>query len=230
LISPVHTSQLQALPAYDASPNHSSLSKPQLEQVLQSLKTSSVPSNQAIEGVSDDIPGVFRVSLRAGDVLFVPEGWWHLVESEQCSYAMNVWFKSPLAEFAADGCASHMASYLLRSSVNALLANPSTLSNTARKRKWERNEIIAQQQRGDLSSQRDEFLSMMEFVTKSKQAAKDAQIRHHTVCQRLVIGTTFDMVEVWLPFAHQAMIIDTYTHTISKRPLLFSLHTLFLVL
>jgi Cupin-like domain len=66
--------------------------------------------------------------LHAGDALFIPEGWWHDVISDECSMALNFWFNSslhPLFNSSSDssvGSSSHMAPYLLRSSLQALIA------------------------------------------------------------------------------------------------------------
>lgn len=64
--------------------------------------------------------------LHAGDALFIPEGWWHDVVSDECSMALNFWFNSSLHHLlnnSNNGCdGSHMASYLLRSSLQALIA------------------------------------------------------------------------------------------------------------
>jgi hypothetical protein len=66
--------------------------------------------------------------LHAGDALFIPEGWWHDVKSDECSMALNYWFYSSLhplfnsSSNGSGGSSSHMASYLLRSSLQALIA------------------------------------------------------------------------------------------------------------
>lgn len=66
--------------------------------------------------------------LHPGDALFIPEGWWHDVVSDECSMALNFWFHSslhPLFNSSNKSCAdnsSHMASYLLRSSLQVLIA------------------------------------------------------------------------------------------------------------
>lgn len=65
--------------------------------------------------------------LHAGDALFIPEGWWHDVASDECSMAINYWFNSPLHSLfnsTNNSCVSstyHMAPYVLRSSLQALI-------------------------------------------------------------------------------------------------------------
>ena len=51
------------------------------------------------EGTGAEIPPDETRVLRAGDCLFVPEGWWHWVDSSSGAMAVNFWWESP---FAAD--------------------------------------------------------------------------------------------------------------------------------
>ena len=51
------------------------------------------------EGTGCEIPPDETRVLRAGDCLFVPEGWWHWVDSSSGAMAVNFWWESP---FAAD--------------------------------------------------------------------------------------------------------------------------------
>ena len=51
------------------------------------------------EGTGTQIPPDETRVLRAGDCLFVPEGWWHWVDSSSGAMAVNFWWESP---FAAD--------------------------------------------------------------------------------------------------------------------------------
>jgi hypothetical protein len=113
LISPSYTHLLKALPAYFSSPNHSNLTKDDLM-----IFTNTFSSDQSNSKI-----GIYKVSLSPGDVLFIPEGWWHAVESDRCSYAVNYWFESPLKQFFEEGKANHMASYLLRAATYSLKTN-----------------------------------------------------------------------------------------------------------
>ncbi|KAK9055751.1 hypothetical protein SSX86_026836 [Deinandra increscens subsp. villosa] len=51
-----------------------------------------------------------RVILRAGDALFIPEGWFHQVDSESLTVAVNFWWQSEMMS----GMLEHMDSYYLR--------------------------------------------------------------------------------------------------------------------
>ena len=51
------------------------------------------------EGTGCEIPPDETRVLRAGDCLFIPEGWWHWVDSSSGAMAVNFWWDSP---FAAD--------------------------------------------------------------------------------------------------------------------------------
>lgn len=51
-----------------------------------------------------------RVTLHAGDALFIPEGWFHQVDSESLTVAVNFWWRSAIMS----GMLEHMDSYYLR--------------------------------------------------------------------------------------------------------------------
>ncbi|XP_076883517.1 lysine-specific demethylase JMJ31-like [Bidens hawaiensis] len=51
-----------------------------------------------------------RVILHAGDALFIPEGWFHQVDSENLTVAVNFWWQSEMMS----GMLEHMDSYYLR--------------------------------------------------------------------------------------------------------------------
>ncbi|XP_024965622.1 uncharacterized protein LOC112505831 isoform X1 [Cynara cardunculus var. scolymus] len=53
---------------------------------------------------------VQRVILHAGDALFIPEGWFHQVDSESLTIAVNLWWRSEMMS----GMSEHMDSYYLR--------------------------------------------------------------------------------------------------------------------
>jgi len=71
LYSPSMTQFLSPAPASSDFPNYATIAGAQLEAV----------------------PGT-NVTMVAGDALFIPEGWWHKVESSSCSLAVNFWFGS----------------------------------------------------------------------------------------------------------------------------------------
>lgn len=73
--------------------------------------------------------------LNPGDAIFIPEGWWHDVASDECSLALNFWFASPLHDVInglalsrsvnpnVSSCAEHMTSYVVRASIQKLISN-----------------------------------------------------------------------------------------------------------
>ena len=89
LISPEYTSVLKPHSACHNSPNHSSLTASEMRS-----KQKEIP--------------MFEVVLKAGDILFIPEGCWHFVSSSQCTMAINFWFTSPLKKLLQ---LSHMSAY-----------------------------------------------------------------------------------------------------------------------
>jgi len=95
LISPEYTEFLRPYPAHSSSANHSFLTAAE------------------IKGFGHSDPGVLpaaflhqvttTITVSAGDVLFIPEGWWHHVTSSKCTVAVNYWFHSPLHKLLDGG-------------------------------------------------------------------------------------------------------------------------------
>jgi hypothetical protein len=50
------------------------------------------------------------LSCQAGDALFLPEGWWHQVDSSEVTIAVNFWWRSPFDQLLG----THMDCYYLR--------------------------------------------------------------------------------------------------------------------
>ncbi|MEN0020349.1 MAG: cupin-like domain-containing protein [Planctomycetota bacterium] len=59
--------QVEPLPCWTASPNHS----------------------------HQELSGGEEIRVRAGEALFIPRGWWHQIDSAPETVAVNVWFKLP---------------------------------------------------------------------------------------------------------------------------------------
>ncbi|KAJ6817006.1 uncharacterized protein M6B38_413980 [Iris pallida] len=57
--------------------------------------------------------------LRAGDALFIPEGWFHQVDSDDLTIAVNFWWKS----YMMSNMLEHMDAYYLRRILNRLVGN-----------------------------------------------------------------------------------------------------------
>ncbi|XP_042377369.1 bifunctional peptidase and (3S)-lysyl hydroxylase JMJD7-like isoform X2 [Zingiber officinale] len=59
-----------------------------------------------------------KIILRPGDVLFIPEGWFHQVDSDDLTIAVNFWWKSDMMSNMVE----HMDAYYLRRILNRLVA------------------------------------------------------------------------------------------------------------
>ena len=115
LLSPDCTNHLHPVPASDENPNHSILSPDEVDSLADKL------INQADMNQKDAL--VYRVTLLAGDVLYIPEGWWHQVRSDSCSMALNYWFnqieEQPLSQ--CESVSARMSVYELRKGVCSLV-------------------------------------------------------------------------------------------------------------
>ena len=66
--------------------------------------------------------------LSPGDAIFIPEGWWHDVKSDECSMALNFWFQCTVPPTNCNLHRSivsgtpHMTPYILRSTFQDLIA------------------------------------------------------------------------------------------------------------
>ncbi|XP_074316155.1 lysine-specific demethylase JMJ31 [Silene latifolia] len=88
---------LDPMPIYGEASNHSSVN-------LDSPDLSRHPRfNRACEKSQ-------KVVLRAGDALFIPEGWYHQVDSDELTIAVNFWWQSNLLSNMLE----HMDAYYLR--------------------------------------------------------------------------------------------------------------------
>lgn len=64
-----------------------------------------------------------EVTLEPGDVLFVPNHWWHFVEAVETSLSVNVWLEAP--GDAGDRCSESVARVLVTSLADGLAAEAS---------------------------------------------------------------------------------------------------------
>ncbi|GAB4817820.1 hypothetical protein N2152v2_004866 [Parachlorella kessleri] len=105
LVPPSAMPLLAPQPIYHESANHSPAD-------LAALNTDRFPA------LSKALPGLLETfSLQPGDGLYIPEGWWHQVESEEGTLAVNFWWESDLAR-AMGGC---MDRYYFRRLAQSLL-------------------------------------------------------------------------------------------------------------
>lgn len=62
----------------------------------------------------------FLWRLQAGDVIFIPEGYWHQIKSSSGTVAVNVWFRSRISTVVVDGISSEFyRTRLLQTAVTA---------------------------------------------------------------------------------------------------------------
>lgn len=111
LVSPMYTALLCPGAAYSSTEaNHAN-----------------IPIETEMYLKQENIP-VQTIELREGDVLFIPEGWWHHVKSTECTIAVNFWFKSTIRTLMEQ---DHMLPYLLRSTALEL-TEKNVVATTAR--------------------------------------------------------------------------------------------------
>lgn len=97
---------LYPMPLYGEASNHSSVPIDKLDLSLH-------PRAEHLKKYSQ------RVILHAGDALFIPEGWFHQVDSESLTIAVNFWWRSEMMS----GMSEHMDSYYLRRILKRLTDN-----------------------------------------------------------------------------------------------------------
>lgn len=113
IVSPEYTKYLRPVSACDDNPNHSSMSFQEVEERVNEM--AAVEAHNATKAAD-----IFRVVLREGDALYIPEGWWHQVRSEPSSMALNFWFTTSASD--ANKRDVLRRPYLLRSLIHSMLA------------------------------------------------------------------------------------------------------------
>ncbi|KAH7388264.1 hypothetical protein KP509_16G066700 [Ceratopteris richardii] len=101
---PNMTPYLYPYPIYGEASNHSSVDFMRPYEMKHPLFKHALDSCQV-------------VTLCAGDALFIPEGWYHQVDSHSFTMAVNIWWPSVVAL----NLDSHMSGYYLRRIVSSLL-------------------------------------------------------------------------------------------------------------
>ncbi|KAH1108197.1 hypothetical protein J1N35_011965 [Gossypium stocksii] len=94
---PSASPMLYPMPIYGEASNHSSVA-------LENPDFSIHPRAQCSMEYSQ------KVILQAGDALFIPEGWFHQVDSDELTIAVNYWWRSSIMSSLSD----HMDAYYLR--------------------------------------------------------------------------------------------------------------------
>ncbi|KAG5567537.1 hypothetical protein RHGRI_002918 [Rhododendron griersonianum] len=88
---------LYPMPLYGEASNHSAVNLEKPDLSIHPRAEQSMEYSQ-------------KVILHAGDALFIPEGWFHQVDSEDLTIAVNFWWRSNLMS----GMSEHMDAYYLR--------------------------------------------------------------------------------------------------------------------
>ncbi|TMW60611.1 hypothetical protein Poli38472_000653 [Pythium oligandrum] len=103
LYPPSDTGNLYSRPIFSKSSNHSEVNfaHPDLSQH---------------PAFANAHPQVFK--LEAGDALYIPEGWWHQVDTSAYCIAINYWFDGLRAELVQD---PHMTTYYARVAMEELV-------------------------------------------------------------------------------------------------------------
>uniref|UniRef100_A0ACD5W280 Uncharacterized protein n=2 Tax=Avena sativa TaxID=4498 RepID=A0ACD5W280_AVESA len=104
LWSPSASPYLYPMPVYGEASNHSGVS-------IEEPDYSCYPKAKYMKEYSE------RVILNSGDALFIPEGWYHQVDSEDLTIAINFWWKSNIMTEMLE----HMDAYYLRRIMRRLL-------------------------------------------------------------------------------------------------------------
>ena len=112
LISPEVTSKLNPFAATSISANHAHISH------VTDLLDSGILSTTE----------VMTVTLHEGEVLFIPEGYWHEVHSDACTVALNFWFHGPIAQLLLKNSA--MLPYILRTCVHGMTTTTTTMTKS----------------------------------------------------------------------------------------------------
>ncbi|XP_004290635.1 PREDICTED: uncharacterized protein LOC101308336 isoform X2 [Fragaria vesca subsp. vesca] len=94
---PSATPVLYPMPIYGEASNHSSVP-------LENFDFSNYPRAECSREYSQ------KVILHAGDALFIPEGWFHQVDSDKLTIAVNFWWQSKIMSCMTE----HMDAYYLR--------------------------------------------------------------------------------------------------------------------
>jgi lysine-specific demethylase 8 len=108
MIPPSYTDHLKPYPIIStSSANHSFMSHNEVVSLTNIIK--------------------YDIELSSGDVLFIPEGWWHTVLSARCTYAVNIWIPGNISLFIQRN--KQMNNYMLRCMIHNILKEKEKESN-----------------------------------------------------------------------------------------------------
>ncbi|XP_058105311.1 lysine-specific demethylase JMJ31 isoform X5 [Magnolia sinica] len=101
---PSASSFLYPMPIYGEASNHSSVDIESPDFSMHSRAKNSMNHSQ-------------KVILQAGDALYIPEGWFHQVDSDDLTIAVNIWWQSNMMANMSE----HMDAYYLRRIIRRLV-------------------------------------------------------------------------------------------------------------
>ncbi|KAL3644909.1 hypothetical protein CASFOL_010089 [Castilleja foliolosa] len=161
---------LYPLPLYGEASNHSAIP-------LENIDFSLYPRAKSIDEHSQ------KVILHAGDAVFIPEGWFHQVDSEDLTIAVNFWWQSDIMSSMSE----HMDAYYLRrilkrNGQDQMLGKPS--------HNVDKNEISASGQSNNGNKQEFPLHELEPHALKSLHEL--VSLVHHCVDQKQSVSNISD--------------------------------------
>lgn len=188
LISPCHSDKLKPFHASSEFPNHSHLTVTEVNEFI----------NQQM--VADGT--IFEINVHDGDLLFIPEGWWHQVTSSRLTVALNSWFKSSFSKLVSTDC-THNLPYFTRAIIHKM-ANSHSIDNEIQEdisdQKQKRQKI------GEVAETLLQFSAMIENI-----------LVHGKIDSRMhltFVQPPLNCIEtLWIPYGQQVLleIISSYS-------------------
>uniref|UniRef100_A0ABD2VVF9 JmjC domain-containing protein n=1 Tax=Trichogramma kaykai TaxID=54128 RepID=A0ABD2VVF9_9HYME len=114
IVAQIHGRKLWLLFPPDCSSQMNPSRTPYEESTIYSKYNFFTPSQKEIDAIQTMIGKVKMVILEPNDVLFIPNGWWHYVESLDISLSVNVWIPQP------DDCKARLKESLVNLIVNTI--------------------------------------------------------------------------------------------------------------
>lgn len=188
LLSPAMTARLNPHCAFAEAPNHSTASWNSLDEYF-------------TQATTDD--GCCEVMLVAGDALFIPEGWWHTVQSTERTMAVNFWFEHrPLHALLSE---EHMLPYFLRSMAYSMITDEQEAeSNNEQQERIDKQEIVQEEQdhkRARITSNHGDKIDMLLLLETILQTT----VRDPLIDELVSQSSNLDLFQqTWLPTAKKS--------------------------
>jgi hypothetical protein len=174
LISPELTSEVDPVNVFSENPNHSNLS---FKEVCDRIEKT-FSRNPRYNGKFYDIV------LTEGQSVFIPEGWWHQVESSPCTAAVNYWFSSKIQNELVNN--EPLYAYILRAITHRLaISNAKQVLSTLPAENYFYRDNLSEQ----------DFVQILQTSYNSEET------------QLLIINCDFQcMKDYWLPFSSKVSV------------------------